>query len=79
MPKAGRLLFRWSNREKDYLTSFPRSCDGHWLNGLLNFLEDSETGRTVIEELEARGYDPKTIRFQCDRRADVATQAKVRS
>ena len=70
------LKVKWSKREKDLLISYPRGCDGSlmcyifgdilqwggidgkdkgWLNyKVFNFLE----------ELEERGYDIKTLKFE---------------
>jgi hypothetical protein len=63
--KPGRLLGRWSKRENDFLFSYPSKPDGHYLYGVFSFIKDAN-GRTLVEELERRGYDVKTLRFQVD-------------
>jgi hypothetical protein len=83
--KKGRLLLRWSERERDFLISFPRSQDGGMLWGFVKHIHDGPykiadlphatkalvipQGRTLLEELEARGYDLKTLRIQVDKKA----------
>lgn len=67
--KAGRLLGRWSKRERDYLFSYPTSkSDGGWLYYVMCVRKDDDGKRTLIEELDARGFDPKTLRIQVDRK-----------
>ena len=75
--KPGRLLASWSAREKDFKFQFPSKPDGHWLYWLL--CVQQHDGRTVVQELEARGYDVKSIRFQVDKRirSDAATPAPL--
>lgn len=65
--KPGRLLGRWSKREKDFLFSYPSKPDGHYLYGVFCFIKDVN-GRTLVEELERRGYDITTLRLQVDRK-----------
>lgn len=36
------------------------------LYGLVSKHEKLSSGRTLLEELESRGYDVKTLRIQCD-------------
>lgn len=69
--KEGRLIARWSKRHNDFLINFPSKPDGHFLYGLISSgrYEVLSTGRTLLEELESRGYDTKTLRIQCDRKA----------
>jgi hypothetical protein len=50
------LRATWCKRERDVRLHYPRLCDGHWLSGIFN--------DEFIAELERRGYDPTTIRFQ---------------
>lgn len=86
--KAGRLLVRWSEREKDFLVTFPdfKSTGGFAIGWLTQIrvddgypgarttrLSDEELpfkGRTFAQEMESRGYDPKTLRFQIDKLED---------
>lgn len=66
--KTGRLLGRWSKRDNDYLFSFPTSkSDGGWLHYIMCIR--TENYRTLLQELELRGFDPKTLRIQVDRKA----------
>lgn len=56
------LTARWSSKEGDILFHFPRKVDGHMLSGA--FCSDVLIGgRTLRQELEARGYDITTLRF----------------
>ena len=66
--RKGRLLGRWSRKENDFLITFPSGPDGHFLYGLLSRHEKLSSGRTLLEELELRGYDIKTLRIQVDRK-----------
>lgn len=64
--RVGRLLGRWSRKHNDFLINFPSGPDGHFLHGLLSHHEKLSSGRTLLEELESRGYDIKTLRIQVD-------------
>lgn len=66
--RKGRLLARWSRKDNDFLITFPSGPDGHFLYGLVSHHEKLSSGRTLLEELEARGYDIKTLRIQVDRK-----------
>ena len=71
-----KLLARWSNTENDIIFYYPRSCDGHLLHGILSTkrIVIDATKRSAFEavsfdpsftdELEKRGYDIKTLRFE---------------
>lgn len=66
--RTGRMLLRWSKQFKDFRLDWPKSkADMRYLYWLFFGFRD-EHGRTVIEELEARGYDTKTLRIQIDLR-----------
>lgn len=75
--KAGRLSVFWSKREQDFLMRFPSKPDGHllwWWFGCEHHRYDHDAKGVVfdqsfIAELEARGYDTKTLRFSVDRKA----------
>lgn len=45
------------------MITFPSGPDGHFLYGLVSHHEKLSSGRTLLEELEARGYDIKTLRI----------------
>lgn len=66
--KDGRLLVRWSKRHHDFLIQYPSAPDGHLIYGLVSHFEKLSSGKTLIEELEARGYDITTLRIQVDRK-----------
>lgn len=73
--KKGRLLFRWSNKENDFVCNYPSGRgDSNLLMG--RFTCESYASRnpldelapSLIEELEKRGYDTKTLWFQVDKK-----------
>lgn len=66
--KRGRLLARWSKRWKDFRVDYPSNKSDAALLFWLFCSRRDEDGRTVIEDLERRGYDTKTLRFQIDKR-----------
>lgn len=71
--KEGRLLLRWSNKENDFLVSFPRSQDGGLLFMALqhtSLYPDLDRKSDLLSELERRGYDLKTLRFSIDKKSD---------
>lgn len=56
-----KLRGRWSAKEKDWLFSFPRKPDGHLLSG---FFSGYANMPELLKELEARGYDLTTLKFE---------------
>jgi len=56
----------WSRKENDWMITYPRSCDGHFIH---SDLLRSETFKNLVEELQTRGYDIETIRFSVKRKA----------
>lgn len=69
--KYGRLLLRWSNKENDFLVSFPRFQDGGLLFMALQHTDlYPERKSDLLSELERRGYDLKTLRFSIDKKSD---------
>ena len=64
-----KLLVRWMKRENDHSIQYPRSRDGHYIHGALFYKQRDEDGRltvpSIAEQLEARGYDLTTLRFEC--------------
>jgi hypothetical protein len=56
-----KLTYKWSKRENDYLINYPRKCDGHLLYG---FFEGCMGVKEFLAELEKRGYDLKTLKFE---------------
>ena len=66
--KPGRLSARWDKREEQALYWFPTSAaDGDLLHGAL-YHQVQITGRTLVQEVEARGYDLTTLRVQIDKK-----------
>lgn len=65
--KAHMLAARWSRRERDVEFVYPSSPDGHLLHNAFNYAKMTN-GKTLIEELKARGYDLTTLRFSIERK-----------
>lgn len=66
--KPADLRVRWSRRERSLLFSWDKyPPDGHLLHYVFN-VADAHCGRSLAQELEARGYDLTTLRFQIRRR-----------
>lgn len=67
-----KLLMRWCKTEKDINFWFPKNCDGYYLHHVMcmkrqrvdSFTKEIEFENSVIEELEKRGYDIESIRFE---------------
>lgn len=56
-----KLTYKWSKRLNDFLIHHPAKCDGHLLYG---FFEGHTTIKDFLKELEIRGYDLKTMKFE---------------
>ncbi len=56
-----KLTYKWSKKEKDFIIHYPRSCDGHLLFG---FFEGYTNVKEFFKELEQRGYDLTTLKFE---------------
>ena len=70
------LSVHWSKREKDFLIHFPRSCDGHLVHHAftgerMRIAVDKKPpfdfDPSFVDELKARGYDVRTLRFSVKR------------
>lgn len=62
-----KLSAIWSKRFRDVFYRSPNQWDGHLLHAVLcapRWNVDGERQKTFIEELEARGYDITTLRFE---------------
>jgi hypothetical protein len=62
-----KLSVFWSKRENDFLIRYPRKCDGHLIYGRLmtDFFPKYERGdKSFIDELEKRGYDLQSMKFE---------------
>jgi hypothetical protein len=85
-PSPDKLVVFWSKRERDFMFRYPRSWDGGYAhtvfcserprvvwgdelkaNGGFPIAWDP----SFVKELEARGYDTTTLRFEVQRRKDV--------
>jgi hypothetical protein len=62
------LTMKWSKRERDVTISYPRSCDGHLMAGVLS----GHNRDDLMKELDRRGYDLTTLRFSIKQKAVVA-------
>lgn len=59
--KYQKLSAKWSKKENDLLHSFPSKADGHLLYGFFaGYVKCNE----FKKELEQRGYDINTLRFE---------------
>jgi len=63
----GWLTAYWDKRERDIVFGSPCKPDGHLLYGALSFIEFS-SGKTLLKELEDRGYDITTLQFSVKRK-----------
>jgi hypothetical protein len=82
--KENKLLFRWDRKQRDFLFYYPRSCDGalvhytmtgksqHIPIGNYNMLAGDAIvwEPSFLEELEKRGYDLTTLRFEVSLKED---------
>jgi hypothetical protein len=70
-----KLIVRWDKRQNDHVVSFPRKCDGHLAYGMFFTprMKQDFDGKgfngvnfdpSYAKELEARGYDLTTLRFE---------------
>lgn len=78
MNKDITLKVKWSKRENDFMIHYPRKCDGGFINGKLfnqrlifDYLKHCKGDprpyneeADFIEELERRGYDKTTLKFE---------------
>lgn len=60
MKRADKLRADWSKKERDIMLHFPigfsTKSDGHWLSVIF--------GKEFAAEIEARGYDISTMKFE---------------
>ena len=72
-----KLRARWSKKENDILYSYPRRPDGHYLYHI--FDKKNKRGTfgydlpplSFLEDLEARGYDLTTLKFEIELKPNV--------
>lgn len=60
MPQ-NKLKVKWSRSEEDFQIDFPKKSDG-WL--MHSHMKGDITWEQLISELDKRGYDTKTLRFE---------------
>ena len=76
--RPGELKARWSKRESDVVLEWGGSgadkTDGSWLNSWLSHHKGFDG--SLLQELEARGYDPATLRISVKRKS-IAKGAKL--
>lgn len=69
--REGWLTAFWGRESrgapKDLIFASPCRPDGHLLHGVFDVLKFS-SGLSLIEELESRGYDIKTLQFSIKRK-----------
>ena len=76
-PKENKLIVRWDEKEQDFIVFYPRPSDGglainHLVGDILKYripIDDYEypinyDKTNFKDELEKRGYDVKTLRFE---------------
>ena len=69
-----KLRVKWSKRENDHVIHYPRKCDGGLVQSALfgqhfhSPLHIGETEPSLAEELEKRGYDLTTLKFEIKRK-----------
>lgn len=82
--KETTLKIRWSKRENDFIIQYPRRCDGAFLDtklfsrkliyDYLKYIKGDPRPYNeevdFIEELERRGYDKTTLRFEIKLKTD---------
>lgn len=56
-----KLTYKWLKKEKDFSIHYPRKCDGHLL---YSFFEGYINAKELFKELEQRGYDLTTLKFE---------------
>lgn len=76
-PAKRKLTVKWSKREKDHVIHYPADkTDLHFICGVFTRQRMRagpngwDFGPSVIEELEKRGYDTTTLRFEVSMREE---------
>lgn len=80
--KQPELRVVWSKREEDLLFHFNgQKADSHLIHSMLcaeRLKLDGEFERSFVHELEARGYDVKTLRFSIRKKRTVDNETGVK-
>lgn len=87
MDDPGKLVVFWSKRERGLLYRFPRSADGHFAYAAFElprhrgglFEEATVQLPSLVQELERRGYDVTTLRFECKRKPKPVNRTETQS
>lgn len=67
--KPADLRVRWSKRERDLMFAYEQHpSDGHLMYGAFCVTPVCD-GKSLADELDARGYDLTTLRFQIRKKA----------
>ncbi len=69
-----KLKIRWDKFENDFMIFYPKKCDGHLAYGMLSSQHYSkfsdEWEKSFKEELEDRGYDLTTLKFEIQKKEE---------
>lgn len=72
MNSKTKLIYRWDKRHQDFWSSWPKSkADTNYLFGLFSMIKIPEFNTTILEELDKRGFDTKTIRFEIKLKKEI--------
>jgi hypothetical protein len=78
-----KLSIIFDKRQKDFIVKYPRRCDGalilnHICSDVLKHVMPSKKeppfnfeAFNLVDELESRGYDTKTLRFSVELRPTI--------
>jgi hypothetical protein len=83
--KESKLMYRWDKKQHDFLFYFPRRCDGALVHNIFASKQmhvpignyNKRAGDAIVwepsflEELEKRGYDTTTLRFEVSLKEDI--------
>lgn len=76
MNKPGVLTIQWSaaRRVCDFVVDYGNGCGGDGPRFCMHHVCDQK----FLDELESRGYDPKTLRFTIKRKPEILAEALAR-
>lgn len=70
-----QLKVKWSKREDDLEFHYPdHSANGQYLSYVLSHLKKDSNGNSILQELDQRGYDIKTLKISIDKKDTVHVQ-----
>ena len=89
--EATELKIVWSKKDGDHVIHYPRRCDGSLIQSHIcgnNYMWDGIDGKdkgwlnyrtfNLMEELEKRGYDLKTLKFSIKLKQDLTNKGESR-